>query len=180
MKTKLSFLLLLLSFAGFSAPKNSEILINGYSELYSNFETMTMSDLIITFKFESDKVEKLSSKVTSLGEKMTKDLKALKKKSSWLKLNDEGQSKFSKKVSEVSKERRVMGLMPLIGKDQKAFERSLLFLYGVLAQSNIDKIKVLKQLETDQDRIQFLTLANKKLQDLDSQASTMLEKYYFQ
>jgi hypothetical protein len=171
-------LILTISFASADSNKKN-ILINGYSQLFSNFDSMTMSDTLLLFKFESDKVEKLSGRVTKLGEEMVKELSVLQKKSSWLKLDDEGETTFSKKVSEVSRQRRVKALLPLVGDDQQAFERGLLLLFSVLASSNMDKIKLLKEIDSDKERVIFLNSANEKLEKLNRDVSQMLNKYYF-
>jgi len=43
----------------------------------------------------------------------------------------------------------------------------------------MDKIKLLKEIDSDKERVIFLNSANEKLEKLNRDVSQMLNKYYF-
>lgn len=155
------------------------ILENGYAQMYGGVKSLGWTDKIFLIRFETDAVEAFGTKLTDDAKDLQDDLEYLADVTPWLDLNNTGMPEIENMKLKAVQKDRLKSFLPIIGRSQPNFERTLLLSNsGVLNQMQ-HLSTVMLDIEVDPHRRDFLKKAHSTFVELYEDNVVLLNRDYF-
>lgn len=155
------------------------ILENGYAQMYGAVSSLAWTDKVFLIRFETDQVEAFGKKLSKNAKDLKADLEYLAEKTPWLDLENTGMPEIENmKIAAVQKD-RLKSLLPIIGRSQPNFERTLLLSNSGALNQMQHLTSVMLGIEHDKKRRAFLQKAYSVFSDLYEDDIELLNSAYF-
>lgn len=151
----------------------------GYAQLFQTANGLSNVNKLLYVKLESDAVDRFITDLSEDMATMAMATKAATRSAEWINLDDTGLPRIEQMKRSKSQFDRALGLAPAFGRTGADFERTLLLtLSGGLNQSRY-LVRVLLELDTDEERKAFLKQARDTFDRLYDADVDLLNSRYF-
>lgn len=159
--------------------EQQKILSDGYAQMYGAVSAMALIDEGLLVKKETDAVRAFGERSAREGKTMKGEIKAFADAATWINLDETNYPAIEKMKQEAVQNDRLKSFLPLVGRSQTNFERTLLLSQsGVLNQMQ-HLAQVMLTIETDPERRKFLISARDRFSTLYEADIDLLNSDYF-
>jgi hypothetical protein len=155
------------------------LLENGYSQMYDAVKGLAWTDEIFLVKFETDRVETFGKNLAEAASQIGDELEMLAAATPWITLENDGLPEIENLKLEAVRKDRLESFLPLVGRSQSNFERTLLLSNSGALNQMQHLAEVLLEIETDPDRLAFLEETQSRFSDLYEDDILLLNEDYF-